>query len=131
MADINTMIIADDDPEDTLFLTDALSETGLHIELKTISNGRQLLQTLENSPKPLAIFIDLYLLGKNGKQCLKEIRERAEFNDVQIIILAGSYLESDASYCLGNGANYFIKKPNSYRDLANIVEALCSEIIAK
>jgi DNA-binding response OmpR family regulator len=131
MANNNTMIIADDDPEDTLFLVDALNETGQQIELITISHGEQLLSTLANAPKPLAVFIDLYLLGKNGKQCLKEIREQSKFNDVQIIMLAGSYMESDANYCLSNGANYFIRKPNSYNDLVNIVESLCTEILVK
>ena len=122
------LVIAENDPDDLLLLVDALNEVSPGIELKKILAGGELISALEEVEKPDAIFIDLYLPGKNGKQCLKEIRERHEFNNVQIIMLGGSHLQADVDYCLTNGANYFFTKPSSYKELVNIVDSICRQV---
>jgi len=119
-----TVVIADDDINDTIFLREALKETYPGIKVISVSVASELTKTLDDIETPNAIFLDLYLAGKNGKQCLKEIRGKAKFDGVQIIMLSDSEATDDFVYCLANGANNILAKPDRYPVLVDAVRSL-------
>jgi len=119
-----TVVIADDDIDDTIFLREALKEAYPGVNVISVSLGSQLAKTLDEIETPNAIFLDLHLPVKNGRQCLKEIREKAKYNDVQIIMLSELHVHDDYIYCLANGANNFLAKPDRYPVLVDAVRSL-------
>ena len=119
-----TVVIADDDIDDTIFLREALKEAYPGVNVISVSLGSQLVEALDEIDKPNAIFLDLHLPVKNGVQCLKEIRKRAKYNDVQIIMLSETQAPADYIYCLANGANNFLAKPDRYPVLVDAVRSL-------
>ena len=123
---IKNIVIADDDPDDIEMFQCAVDETCPDLELTVATDGENLITILDSIPAPDAIFLDLNMPRKTGKECLEEIRTKEELNDVPIVILSTSNKKSDIDYCLKNGATHYFVKPHTYDGLKTIVENLCN-----
>lgn len=126
MSSIKNIVIADDDADDVEMFQSAIDETCPDIELSVATDGAKLIKLLEKMPTPDAIFLDLNMPNKSGKECLEEIRANDDFDDVPIVILSTSNQQDEIKFCLNNGANHYFVKPNSYSGLKNIIESICS-----
>ncbi|HEX8460855.1 MAG TPA: response regulator [Segetibacter sp.] len=124
---IKHIVIADDDFDDIEMFQSAVDETCPDIELTVANDGAHLLSLLETISTPDAILLDLNMPCKTGKECLIEIRTKSEFDDVPIVILSTSNRRDDIDYCLENGANEYIVKPDTFEDMKNIVQNLCDK----
>ncbi len=118
--------MADDDQDDVELFQCAVEETCPDLELTVATDGEKLINLLDEIPTPDAIFIDLNMPLKTGKECLEEIRTKDEFDNVPIVILSTSAQKADIDFCLNNGANHYFIKPHSYEGIKSIVENLCS-----
>jgi CheY-like chemotaxis protein len=121
MSKYRNIFIADDDEDDLSFFQDAVKETCPSVELTTAEDGQVLLSKLENAPLPDVILLDLNMPFVNGKECLKVLRQNPQYNKVPILIYSTSNAKSDIEYCMNNGANYYIVKPNSYHAVKLVV----------
>ncbi|MEO7047616.1 MAG: response regulator [Ferruginibacter sp.] len=126
MKNFKKVIVADDDNDDLLLFQEALKETCPDTELESVTNGQQLLALLNTTSLPEAVFIDLNIPGKNGRECLYEIRHKEEYNEMLVIVLSGSHSQAEINYCLETGADYFFIKPSSFGELKNIVAEVCT-----
>jgi CheY-like chemotaxis protein len=124
---IKRIVIADDDEEDVEMFQSAVNETCPDLELTVANDGAHLINILNKIPRPDAILLDLNMPLKTGKECLVEIRTKDEFKDVPIVILSTSDHKADIDYCLKNGANDYIVKPQSFEGMKNIVINLCNK----
>ena len=120
------IVMADDDEDDIEMFQSAVSETCPDLKLTVATDGAKLIKLLAKIPIPDAIFLDLNMPIKTGKQCLEEIRNKEEFDDVPVVMLSTSNLESEIDFCLNNGAHHYFVKPNSYAGLKSIVESICT-----
>ena len=75
---------------------------------------------------PDVVFIDTYLPPDDGSSCLHALRRKAEFKNVIVVMLSGSFVPNEIDYYLANGADYFFHKPSSYSKLKDIVSTICS-----
>jgi DNA-binding response OmpR family regulator len=123
---IKNIVIADDDQEDVDLFQSAVDETCSKLSLTVAMDGTKLMKLLDNTPAPDAIFLDLNMLGKSGKDCLEEIRSQAKFDEVPVMILSTSNRKSEIDHCLNNGADHYFVKPNNYDELKNIIMELCN-----
>jgi len=115
---------ADDDEDDRMLFLDAVSELDLEIKLKQAHNGQQLLYSLHQAASeiPELLFLDINMPGKNGLECLKEIRNAGgTFNDLKVIMLStsSSKYSIDASYELS--ADFYAVKPGTYKELKKLL----------
>lgn len=119
MYKITSILIAEDDEDDRLLLQDAFNENNVSSDkLLFAANGEELMDLLEVSEvKPSMIFIDLNMPKKDGRQALKEIRQKEGFRHVPIIIFSTSNSLEDIRTSYENGANTYFTKPTRYRDL--------------
>ena len=122
---IKNIVIADDDQDDVDLFQSAVDEICSKLSLTVALDGTILMKLLDNIPVPDAIFLDLNMLGKSGKDCLEEIRSQAKFDDVPVMILSTSNRKSEIDHCLNNGANHYFVKPSNYNELKDIVKELC------
>ena len=71
---------------------------------------------------PDLIFIDLNMPGKDGKECLDEIRANQKFLNIPVIIFSTSASIRDIDETYNKGANLYIRKPASLKDLIAITK---------
>lgn len=121
-----SVLLADDDSDDRMLFEDAVSEINLDVNLQTVPDGEELMRYLLTSAVvlPEILFLDLNMPFKNGFKCLEEIRSNKMFHDVFIIIYSTTDNQSHVDRAYNNGANLFIKKPNSFTELKAILSRI-------
>lgn len=113
------VLVVDDDASFTELVNIVLTKEGF--EVLVASNGREALRALFES-KPDIVLLDVIMPQMDGWQTCKYIREAS---DVPIIILSGhSRSEDDIIRGLDHGADEYILKPISNRELAARVKAM-------
>lgn len=125
--EILRILLADDDESDRYIFNEALLEIETNCSIHNVKNGIELLEYLQNDAVilPDILFLDLNMPRKNGLECLKEIRSNEKFKKISIAIYSTSVAEKDVNETFINGANIYIKKPNNF---ASLKQLLCKAI---
>ena len=78
----------DDDPDDQQFLIDALTHNDPDIHCYSANNGKEAFYNLERAiiPLPDAIFLDLNMPQRSGKQCLADLQRNSLLRQIPVII---------------------------------------------
>ena len=105
------VLVVDDDPAIGQLLTEYLGDHDWRVSIAT--NGQGMRQVLDDEAIDLVI-LDLKLAGEDGMVLARELRERA---NVPIVLLSGRQDEADRVMGLELGADDYITKPFSNREL--------------
>ncbi len=118
------ILLADDDEADRLLFIEAFSELKVKTIVRTVNNGAQLMESLKikGTRLPHIIFLDLNMPGKNGLECLQEIRSDEKLKKIFIAIYSTSDNENDVEETFINGANVYITKPSAFKMLKEVLE---------
>jgi CheY-like chemotaxis protein len=118
------VLLADDDEDDRTFFREALNELSISTALQTVEDGVALLKLLvpEVLPAPHLLFLDLNMPGKNGKECLKEIRSLAHMKRTPIIIFSTSSSYIDVEETFRNGASLYVQKPSGFDKMVKLLD---------
>jgi len=127
-----TIVLADDDPDDRALVREALDETGLTVDLRTVGDGPELLQYLrregryikEDAPKPDLILLDLNMPRMSGHEVLEELRADQRLRAIPVVVLTTSNRDDDVVRTYELGGNSFITKPSSFPGLVDVMRAL-------
>jgi len=135
------VLLAEDDLDDQVFFEKALSELPISTKLTTVKDGEELMQYLSgnsgNASDTDILFLDLSMPCKTGVECLIEIKENAEFKKLQVVMFTCSFtsclhFEQNLINTLERiGADGFIRKPESFDQLKNTIEATLSRLAEK
>ncbi len=87
------------------------------------ADGDQGLERLFAS-RPDALVLDLMLPGRNGLEILREVRSEPATRDLPVIVLTARSTEMDKLLGFEHGADDYLTKPFSPRELVARVEAL-------
>jgi CheY-like chemotaxis protein len=121
---MTNILVAEDDPDDRLLVTQALGETGFAGNLHFVNDGIELMEYLHCSkcresavanPRPDLLLLDLYMPGKNGLDALQEIKADPDLNGIKIVAMTGSEMPTDEEICRKLGAECLMPKPASYK----------------
>jgi two-component system alkaline phosphatase synthesis response regulator PhoP len=115
------LALVEDDPDLATTLTLALERDGF--EVARYPTGREGLEGILDSP-PDIVLLDLNLPDLDGLGVCREIRGTAAVSDLPIIILTARVTESDRVLGLDLGADDYITKPFSLRELKSRIRAL-------
>lgn len=115
------ILLVDDDADDREFFADALKSLDMNTELHEVDNGKTCLEFLHSRKDnmPNLIFLDLNMPIMNGFQCLEKIKSIERYNELIIAIYSTSSSDIDIEETFSKGANIYIKKPSSFKDLKN------------
>ncbi len=113
------LLIVEDDARTRTLLERYLREQGFSV--LSMANGRRLDETLAAHPVKLVI-LDLMLPGEDGLSLCRRLRGRGE--DVPIIILTAKGDEIDRVVGLEIGADDYVSKPFSPRELVARINAV-------
>ncbi len=112
------ILMAEDDPDDRVFIADALQECGFSGRVKAVEDGVALMDYLRSdSLRPDIIFLDLNMPRKSGEDALKEIRANPELCDIPIVVFATSSVGKRIAHYYRLGANSFFTKPPTFQEL--------------
>jgi len=115
------LTLVEDDPDLAASLTLALERDGF--EVVRFATGREGLEGILDSPPDL-VLLDLNLPDLDGLGVCREIRGTSAVSDLPIIILTARVTESDRVLGLDLGADDYITKPFSLRELKSRIRAL-------
>jgi len=122
---IHSIIVADDDSDDRLFLEDALHEVAPTKSVTSVKDGQELL-SLFGHFVPDFLFLDLEMPRKNGLECLKEIRSNPATKDLPIVVFSSTNRNYNIDVAYDMGAHLFFSKPNSYDELKLAMQTILS-----
>ena len=115
------ILIADDEPNQLELMSFNLSNAGYSI-IKA-ANGKEALELIENH-SPDLIILDWMMPKMSGIDVCRTLRSRSETKQIPIIILSARSEDSDKSLGLDTGADDYISKPFSPKELISRVKAL-------
>ncbi|MBU7585170.1 MAG: response regulator [Nostoc sp. TH1S01] len=128
-----TILMADDDEDDSMLIREAITASQLPINLYAVSNGEELMDYLYHrgqytdsslAPRPSLILLDLNMPKKNGLEVLKEIKTDPELRPIPIIVLTTSKAEENIYHTYSLGANSYIVKPMTFSALVELMKTL-------
>lgn len=112
------VLVVEDEESLALGVRDALEHAGFQAQI--VSDGPTALEVIRQT-QPELIVLDLMLPGMSGLEILGKLR--AERRDVRVVIVTALASESDLLRGFELGADDYIKKPFSPRELVARVEA--------
>jgi len=115
---MNKVLIVEDEPKLASLVADYLKAAGY--EAHCIENGLEVVPWVKSNAPDL-IVLDLMLPGRGGLEICREIRS---FNDLPIIMVTARVEEVDRLIGLEAGADDYLCKPFSVRELVARVKAL-------
>jgi CheY-like chemotaxis protein len=120
------ILLVDDDPDEHLLFEDALKELSGAPRLAYARDGQQLMQFLntEKAELPAIIFLDLNMPRMNGFECLQEIRKSLKLNRIPVVIFSTTSQTQTIDKVYEQGANYYIRKPNTFAMLKEVIERM-------
>lgn len=121
MSQSDKILVVDDEP-DTVFLAKRLLEME-NFKVITAYDGEEALRKIY-SEKPKIILLDIKLPRKDGYDVCKEVKSNEKFCQTIIIMFTAKIFDSDRERGLKLGADYYITKPFSGRDLVQLIHEI-------
>ena len=119
-----SIILAEDDEDDRVIFQDALKELPIFTKLITVNDGEELMEHLfRNNKEPVhVLFLDINMPRKNGIDCITAIKKNENLNNLPVIIFSTSFDKEMIDHLHDLGANYYMRKPNGFLRLQEIIE---------
>ncbi|MGD9174165.1 MAG: response regulator [Desulfobacterales bacterium] len=118
------ILVVEDEEKITRLLCDYLKQAG--IRTSSQANGNRVIAQVKKEPPDL-ILLDIMLPGKDGMALCREIRQ---FSNVPIIMITARVEEIDRLLGLELGADDYICKPFSPREVVARVKAIFRRVDA-
>jgi two-component system, response regulator len=118
----STILIAEDDDDDTALLKYAFKEVGIKNPLSFVGDGEELLNYLKSADTgeavmPGLIFLDLNMPKIGGHEALKLIKENIAWCGIPVLVFSTSDFKEDIKQVYALGAASYIVKPLRYSNL--------------
>ncbi|HWT71015.1 MAG TPA: phosphate regulon transcriptional regulator PhoB [Oxalicibacterium sp.] len=121
VAEKPTILIVEDEPSIIELVTFTLKEAGWNVAaVQTTADAWNFIQ----QRLPQLILLDWMLPDQSGLRLLSRIRGDRQFNELPIIMLTAKSMEEDKIAGLDNGADDYVTKPFSPRELTARINAL-------
>ena len=121
------IFVVDDDPDDRLFINDAISRKLPDTEIRQFSNGQHLLDALQQLnalEHPAMIIVDLNMPGKDGRSAVNDIKNDPALRLIPVIVCTTSNSFRDKLSCYSAGANCFVSKPTTFEDYCQLFSTI-------
>ena len=131
--DGGVILIVEDNEVDLLRIQRAFSKAKVLNPLFTVRTGEEAIEYLKGVgqyasrneyPLPELVLLDLKLIGINGFQVLKWIREQPGLRGLRVVVLTGSTAVDDINLAYQLGANSFLVKPMDFESFVQIAGAV-------
>jgi len=118
------ILIADDEPNIVTALEFLLQRAGY--EVRAARNGEEALHAMAQDAADL-VLLDIMMPVKSGYEVCKRIREEPRWRQVKIVMLSAKGRDAEVTKGLAMGADLYVTKPFSTRELLGQIKALLGE----
>jgi DNA-binding response OmpR family regulator len=118
------ILIADDEPNIVAAIEFLLQQSGY--EVRAAQNGKQALELVETW-RPDLVLLDVMMPLASGYEVCQRIRERADLRATKIVMLSAKGRDAEVNKGLAIGADVYVTKPFSTRDLMTRIKALLDD----
>ena len=118
------ILIVDDEPNIVNALEYLLQQRGYEVLLA--QDGEAALKQVEEHI-PHLVLLDVMMPLKSGYEVCQRMRERADWQDIKIIILSAKGREAEVNKGLSLGADFYVTKPFSNQDLVARIDELLGQ----
>ena len=115
------VLIADDEPNIVAALEYLLQQGGY--EVLIARNGDEALAILEERPPDL-VLLDVMMPRRSGYEICRDIRKRPEWRHIKVVMLSAKGRDAEVSKGLALGADLYVTKPFSTRELMGKISGL-------
>lgn len=115
----HTIVIADDEPSVRMLVQATMEMDGFN--LIEAADGNEAWSLIQEH-RPSLVLLDVRMPGRTGLEILRAIRAEPKLSDTKVILLTASAQESDINTGLLAGADFYLTKPFSPRDLLSKVD---------
>ena len=120
---MSVICIVDDDPDVCELVEYKLVQNG-HVVLSA-TNGQDALRLVPEA-SPALVLLDVMMPGLSGFEVLEQLRASAATRELPIIMLTAKAQDADAERGYALGANDYVLKPFSPRELLNRINVQLS-----
>ncbi|MBK5937309.1 MAG: response regulator [Halorhodospira halophila] len=113
------ILIVDDEDNIVLSLEFLMKQAGF--EVRTAQDGEQALEALE-ARIPDLVLLDVMMPRKDGYEVCQEIRQRAEWAHLPVVMLTAKGRDVEREKGLAMGADDYITKPFSTQEVVETVQ---------
>ena len=121
------ILIVEDEPDVLLLLENRVRGAGHDVVSAT--NGEEGL-TLVSTEKPQLVVLDWMMPRRDGIEVCEEIRRSDPDHGIKVLMLTARSQQSDVDRAMAAGADDYIVKPFSSRDLIERISALLPAVVA-
>lgn len=115
----HTVLIADDEPSVRMLVQATIETDGYNVI--EAADGNEAWSLIQEH-RPSLVLLDVRMPGQTGLEILRAIRAEPDLIYTKVILLTASAQESDINVGLVTGADFYLTKPFSPRDLLSKVD---------
>ena len=115
------VLIADDEPNIAMALEFLLQRNGYEVSIAR--NGEEALKLIAQKVPDL-VLLDVMMPLVSGYDVCRAVRNRPDWRHIKIVILTAKSQEADTKRGLALGADLYVTKPFSNRDLVEKINGL-------
>ena len=119
-----SILVVDDEPNIVLSLEFLFREAGY--DVRVARDGEAALEAVKSDP-PAVILLDVMMPKRDGYDVCQTIRENLAWNDIGIIMLTAKGRQIEKEKGLAMGADDYVTKPFSTREIVEKVKALIGD----
>jgi len=126
------ILLVEDNEDDVFLMKRALKSAGVVNPMNVVTDGEQAVHYLAGegafsdraaNPLPAVVFLDLKLPFRSGHEVLAWIRAQKALESLVVVVLTSSDEPSDLRRAYSLGANSYLVKPLTPKQLANLADA--------
>ena len=115
------ILIADDEPNIVTALEFLLQKAGS--EAGIARNGQEALKAIEAEPPDL-VLLDVMMPVASGYEVCRHIRARPDLRHIKVVMLSAKGREAEVTKGMAMGADLYVTKPFSTRELMDQIRRL-------
>ena len=121
MSSAKKILVVDDDPYILMSLEFLMKKNGF--EVMVARNGTEALEILEQR-LPELVLLDIMMPDVDGYEICRHIKKSSRLKHIKVIFMSAKSKEADIKKGIDLGAELYITKPFSTRDLMKLVKEL-------
>jgi two-component system response regulator len=127
---MSSVLVVEDDPDHRALLHVALGKSSPRLRVESVQDGVEALDYLwcrgsyaDRGPDllPRLVLLDINLPRLSGLEVLRQLRGEPRTRRLPVVLLSSSREPSDRAAGYDLGANSYVCKPSSFRDLVALV----------
>ena len=132
MTTAGAILLVEDNDDDVFLMKHALTASGVTNPVFVVETGQEAIDYLAGTgqfqdrgryPLPVIVFLDLKLPLMSGHEVLAWVRAQRQLESLLVVVLTSSNEPSDVRRSYSLGANSYLMKPLTARQLLDLAKA--------